>query len=329
MRKTSVQKLAFLSLISVIILVFVGAIVRVTGAGLGCPDWPKCWGELIPPWKVEQVDPASFSDRKLKTFKRKAERLGRDPDLVTRESPKDDFNPVHTWTEFINRLFALPVTISSLALMIVGWRRKNLPRRVRKCAVMSFGLVIVNALLGAAVVFSGLNTGVITAHLVAAFVLLLLLTFVVWAGVEKGTRLKSIDGASRAQVGILLAVVLIEGLLGAQIREMTDDLQMKFGTDSRAIWIIQIEDSIVFLIHRSFSWVIFGAALFAGWKVKWRGLVPRSILVIVFAFMLMGLFFSYVQINAVVQVLHVGLASVLVSLVFYWWLAANQGGQRA
>ncbi|MDB4354237.1 COX15/CtaA family protein [Akkermansiaceae bacterium] len=329
MRRTGVQRLAFLSLVFVIILVFVGAIVRVTGAGLGCPDWPKCWGELIPPWKVEQVDPASFSDRKLQTFKNKAERLGRDPDLVTRESLKDDFNPVHTWTEFINRLFALPVTISSLALLVAGLRNKRLSGRVRKCAVMGFVLVMVNALLGAAVVFSGLHTGVITAHLIAAFILLLLLTYVVWAGAEKGSKLRSIDGATRGQVGILLAVVLLEGFLGAQIREMTDELQMKFGTDSRESWIMQIEDSLVFLVHRSFSWVIFGAALFVGWKVGWRGVVPRLVLVIVFAFMLMGIIFTHVQINAVVQVLHVGLASVLVSLVFYWWLAANQGGRRA
>ncbi len=329
MRKTSVQRLAFVSLCCVILLVFAGAVVRVTGAGLGCPDWPTCWGKLIPPWKIEQVDPASFSDRKMETFKRKAERLGRDPSLITRESLKGEFDPVKTWTEFINRLFALPVTVATLGLMVVALRRKDLTGRVRKCAVASVLLVLFNAVLGAAVVFSGLHTGIITAHLAAAFLLLFVLIYVMWAGVTEGSRRAMIPGANRFQVGILLVVVLIEGLLGSQLREMTDELQMKFGTGSRGSWVAQIESSVVFLVHRSFSWLIFGAALFVCWKAGWRGRVPRAVLVIVFGFMLMGLVFTHIEINAVVQVLHVGLASVLVSLVYFWWLAADQGGRSA
>ena len=53
---TKFQSVALAALVSVFVLIFVGAIVRVTGAGLGCPDWPTCWGCLIPPWKKEQVD---------------------------------------------------------------------------------------------------------------------------------------------------------------------------------------------------------------------------------------------------------------------------------
>ena len=71
MRKTGVQKLALLSIVLLIVLIFAGAVVRVTGSGLGCPDWPTCWGELVPPTSIGQVDEA-YLEKKLPRFKKSA-----------------------------------------------------------------------------------------------------------------------------------------------------------------------------------------------------------------------------------------------------------------
>ena len=131
---------------------------------------------------------------------------------------------------------------------------------------------------------------------------------------------------------LLLVCVMAEWAMGSQIREMTDELMRKYGTESRADWIHEISDSWMYLIHRSFSWSIFVGALYLGQKVGWRGFVPRLVLAVVGALMIMGMILSQSGIHAVVQVLHVGLAGVLVSAVFYWWLAATpsqKGGQGA
>ena len=74
------QKLAISALISVLLLLFVGAIVRATGSGLGCPDWPTCWGKLVPPTRSEQVDLDKIDIEKLR---KKAKRYGRDPGEIT------------------------------------------------------------------------------------------------------------------------------------------------------------------------------------------------------------------------------------------------------
>ena len=166
---------------AVLVLIFVGAIVRATGSGLGCPDWPRCWGCLIPPWNVEHVD---FDRIDLERFRQKAERLGRDPATITEESLRAEFNPVHTWIEFLNRLFTLPVGILTLATFVASfWQRGRRPAVFWSSAASLF-VVLLNAWLGARVVYSGLQPGIITLHMALAILLVCLLVFAAWRGRE-------------------------------------------------------------------------------------------------------------------------------------------------
>jgi len=317
-RKTGVQKLALLSIVLLIVLIFAGAVVRVTGSGLGCPDWPTCWGEFIPPTSIEQVDEA-YLEKKLPRFKKSAERFGRNPDEITVERLLEEYDPVQTWIEFTNRLLALPVLLANFLLMIACLRSQIMP----KLGVSAFALVIISALTGIVVVASGLRSGVVTIHMALAFLQLFVLTYLYWAGVRPGSLRTQITGPSRPQVMILLSCVMIEWAMGSQIREVTDRLMMEQGIASRGTWIDEISESFIYLIHRSFSWSILIAALWLGYKSRWKGKIPRLVLGLVFALMLMGLILSSSGIHAVVQVLHVGVAGGLVAAVYYWWLASK------
>ena len=318
MRRTGVQKLALLSIVLLIVLIFAGAVVRVTGSGLGCPDWPTCWGELVPPTSIEQVDEA-YLEKKLPRFKESAERFGRNPDEITVERLLEEYDPVQTWIEFTNRLLALPVLLANLLLMIACLRSGIMP----KLGVSAFALVIVSALTGIVVVASGLRSGVVTIHMALAFLQLFVLTYLYWGGVQTGCLRTQIAGPSRPQVMILLSCVMIEWAMGSQIREVTDKLMMEQGIASRGSWIDEISESLIYLIHRSFSWSILIAALWLGYKSKWKGGIPRLVLGLVFALMVMGLILSSSGIHAAVQVFHVGVAGALVAAVYYWWLASK------
>ena len=318
MAMTRFQKLAVAALVSVLFLIFVGATVRVTGSGMGCPDWPTCWGCLIPPTSVEQVD---FDKLPIERFQRKAERMGRDPASITVESLREDFNPRHVWTEFINRLCSLPVGFFSLATFIAAfWQRERRPL-VFWMAFGSLAVVLINAWMGARVVYSGLKPGVLTAHLALAMALTGMLVYCAWRGTDAPWRVELAPARRvllRRVVTFLLAAVVFEGILGARVREMTDEMAKFHLNAPRESWIAELEDSWKYLAHRSFSWVLMAAAVWAWWLAGRRGKVANAVLAIMVAQMVLGLVMARIHIYSWVQVLHVGLAAVLLTLVCLW-----------
>ena len=74
------SKFAFLSTVATYIVIFAGGLVRVSGAGLGCPDWPKCFGGWVPPLTASQLPPGFDSQT---------------------------FNFTLAWIEYVNRLMGV------------------------------------------------------------------------------------------------------------------------------------------------------------------------------------------------------------------------------
>jgi len=320
---TRFQKLAAAALVSLLVLIFAGAVVRVSGAGLGCPDWPTCWGNLIPPWKVEQVEIERIDFEK---FRRKAERLGRDPDAVTPESLLASFNARHVWTEFVNRLLSLPVGLFTLATFVAAFAQPRRRRLLWFTSLAAVVLVAVNAVMGAMVVYSGLKPGVLTAHMALAMILIAVLAFTAWRGRAEPWALDLAAGwrpRVRGVVAVLLVLVVVEGILGTRIRELTDAMQKSHDGEPRSEWIGELEATGVYLFHRSFSWVIVAVGALAWWWTRRgaggdEGTPARVAIGVILAQMVLGVIMAQVHIYAVVQVLHVGLAAVLLAAVVLW-----------
>lgn len=317
------QKVALAALIFTILLMFVGAIVRATGAGMGCPDWPKCWGKYIPPTSAEQID---VKDLPIQRYKDKAARYGRNPDEITEGSVLGEFNPVHTWTEFINRLCSLPIalfTVLTVAVALAKERRRSLI--VGSIAAMF--LVGLNAWMGRNIVYSGLHPGTITTHMALAMLLLCVQVYLVWRGRATPWRMELKNGGKALGWIALVAFIsiILEGVMGSQVREMTDALKKSHGMAPRSEWVTELEGSWMYLVHRSFSWAVLLATIYF-WVLSRRqrrggaGWHENVVLGAVLMQMFLGLLLSQVGILPVVQVLHIGISSVLVTVFFHWML---------
>jgi cytochrome c oxidase assembly protein subunit 15 len=374
---TRFQRLALTAYICVEALLFVGAAVRASGSGLGCPDWPFCYGCWMPPTTAADID---FNKLDLAKFRAKAARLGRDPSTITVESLRASFDPVATWVEYLNRLTSLPVGVSVLILMVASVvtcpmtrREKSVVAAVlsflaaliyikfgaiemlfaiaislivvtvasalalpRKIPVISFSstaallFVLINAWLGARVVLSGLKPGTITVHMALAILLLCVLVYTAWRGTETPWSVAAPGQAfrrGRMIAFVLFGLVVMEGIMGSQVREMTDELAMRHAGEQRALWVAELEQTWVYLIHRSFSWLLLGcAAGFAALIRKAQGRLrwlEKGIVVLVVAQMVLGVILAHAGILRVVQILHIGLSSVLVSGLFLWLLASR------
>ncbi len=319
-----VHRLAWFALLALIILVIAGATVRVTGSGLGCPDWPTCWGCLIPPTSVDQIDVDKLD---LDKFKKHAERKGIDPDTITRETVLDSFNPVHTWIEFTNRLATLPLGFATLLLALFSFGAKQRKSWIIGLSWFCLLEVIANAVMGAMVVRSGLQPGIITLHMALAFLLIVVLVTIIWLTRPNGGR-PVISASQRKKIKVVSLLFFVclfgEGLLGSQLREQTDELAIKAETEQgieREQWGEELGATLIYKTHRSFSWsLLLTSGLLFYWVKRETGQAaePKLILTMVIVMMLMGVVLGHIAIYPVVQVLHVGMTSVLLAVTWHW-----------
>ena len=155
----SFRRLTRSTLVAVYILIFVGGVVRTTGSGMGCPDWPKCFGSWIPPSSISELPEnykevyAAYRQKKnvrlakyLSTFglKETGEKILNDPAVLH----ENDFNPTKTWIEYINRLTGVLIGFLIFAVLVVSWKFRKSQSRLTIIAAITFLLVGLQGWIG-------------------------------------------------------------------------------------------------------------------------------------------------------------------------------------
>jgi cytochrome c oxidase assembly protein subunit 15 len=262
------------TVVAVYVLILVGGIVRATGAGMGCPDWPKCFGQWIPPTELGQL-PEDYKDvyaeqRKQKNlrltkyfralgFHSLAERLANDPSIYVEQ----DFNALKTWIEYVNRLIGAVIGLLIFATFLASFTYFKSRPVIFWISLASVLLTGIQGWIGSVVVSTNLLGGMITVHMFLAIVMVLLLIYALYLSYEPfiSTQSKAIARPKllRNLAWVALALTFAQTMLGTQVREALDVVAESLGAARKAEWVEAV--GLSFLIHRSFSWLVLGSSL--------------------------------------------------------------------
>ncbi len=171
-----------IALVSVVVVL--GAYTRLVDAGLGCPDWPGCYGFISVPATPEDIAAA---------------------EALFPDSPVEQDK---AWAEMVHRYFAASLGLLALAIWAVAWRRR-MPLTIPIAFVV---LVVAQGIFGAWTVTLKLWPQVVTAHLLGGFATLALL----WIyGLRIGAvRSLPVPGRFRRHVAAAIGIVVLQVALG-------------------------------------------------------------------------------------------------------------------
>lgn len=234
------QRLILFSILATYLVILAGAVVRGTGSGLGCPDWPRCFGEWIPPMDISEL-PQNYKE----VYKIAGKTIA-------------DFDPFKTWTEYINRLLGVVLGILIIGLFIKSFRFKDYERNLPWfCAGLLF-LVIIQGGVGALVVSTHLKPFLITIHMFLAVLLLFGLLYLkkYCNDLEDTSIVAPLDSKGLFITKILVSSVFIQVLLGTQVRQQVDHLTRD--TQTTPLETVVEHLGGIFYVHRSFSILIVG-----------------------------------------------------------------------
>ncbi len=182
---SSFQRLALCTTAITYFLILVGGLVRASGAGLGCPDWPRCFGSWIPPASAAQL-PSRF-----------------DPSL---------FNPTLMWTEYLNRLLGVTVGFLIFATAVSAWRHHRREPRILGATVAALLLTGLQGWLGGRVVANELAAWIVTIHMIFALAIVQLLLYATVRSLSRG------GGPPSPFLIALIVVTMVQIGLGTQVR---------------------------------------------------------------------------------------------------------------
>ncbi|WP_374334874.1 heme A synthase [Leeia sp.] len=186
------RKLVIWTTLITALLLALGAYVRLSDAGLGCPDWPGCYGKLSPAHAAEEISAAQQAH------------------------PTGPVSMGKAWKEMIHRFVASGVGLLIIAITVMAWRQRERLQQSPLLASVLLPLVIFQGLLGMWTVTLLLKPAIVTSHLIGGMTLLGLLSWLAMRQVftkhaASGSEYRHLRGLALLALLVLACQIILGG----------------------------------------------------------------------------------------------------------------------
>ena len=294
-RLSSFQRLALWTTVTTYLLILVGGLVRASGAGLGCPDWPRCFGSWVPPPSAADIPP-QFDSR--------------------------HFNHTLMWTEYLNRLLGVTVGCLILATVVAAWCHHRKEPHIFWSTVAALLLTGFQGWLGGVVVATQLAAWIVTLHLIMALAVVQLLLYATVRAWRKPA------GSPAPLLIALILVTMIQIGLGTHVRGCVDNVMGSGVERANALATVGLFD----YVHRTAALFVFAGSVAS---VLWlRARLPNDRTLIRWAYVVtglatiqiaLGIVMAYVSLEPAAQVAHLTVATLLLGAETVLLLVGHRG----
>jgi len=333
------QKFNLISIVLLFVLILAGGVVRSTGSGMGCPDWPKCFGRYVPPTNVSEL-PKDYKQEYIagriaknqkfaKTldlfgFGDLAMRLRQDKTILVPE----EFNAARTWTEYVNRLISTVLGFFLLIAAFYSFSYWNTRKSIPILSVLILVLIGFQAWLGSIVVSSNLVDWIVTVHMLLALAILALGIYAYHLAKVHGKPTINTKAVIYVVAVISLILSVVQIAYGSEVRERIDAVSARL-SGYRDGWVNSVGQ--IFMQHRDAAIIVLLANLvlyalirrnFSRHSIQ-QQLMSFTFLVIMLQ-IVTGIVLSYLSLPPFAQATHVLLASLIFGAQFYLLLNLYQ-----
>ncbi|WP_317044315.1 COX15/CtaA family protein [Pedobacter ginsengisoli] len=306
---------------------------------MGCPDWPKCFDQYIPPTSAEQL-PGDYKEKyvaervvKNERFAKTLDKLGKGhlADSIRHDESilqPETFNVAKTWTEYLNRLMGATTGFLLVGLVVYSFTYRKTAKRIVVLSWLNLIVVAFQAWLGSIVVSTNLVPWIVTVHMLLALVILAILVYT-YNYAQQMHKAATIVMAKVLWLKILifLAIVVsvLQIVLGTEVREAVDAVSKALMYTDRESWLIKVGK--IFSYHRDSAIIVLILNIFIYKIVKDRFngkatalMVANSIAVVLIIQIVTGLILSNFALPPYAQALHILFSTLLFSLQYYLYL---------
>lgn len=312
------RRLGVLTIFAVYFVILVGGIVRASGAGMGCPDWPTCFGQWVPPTDESQL-PVNYHEI-----------------YAQRGYENTQFNPVKTWTEYTNRLIGAS---TGILVLLTAWSSRiflKSDKAIFYLAVSVLLLIGFQGWLGSSVVASNLKPLMITLHMLLALFIVALLIYTIARSQRDdiaGLDVSLLPDKFRAVLIAAMIMTLLQVAMGTQVREAVDFISHEHAYIDRQYW--RDDFPIIFYVHRSFSSIILFTNLWLSWKIV-RSVGKENVLrrigialaALVVTAILAGISLDRLGMPAIAQPIHLLMANLIFGAQFFLFTCVNYASNK-